>query len=138
MVPPLLREQIPTAAAVIPRRILVVDDEPLIRWSICSALAAAGFEVVSAADGAEARRMAAEWPPPRVVLLDRRAGEDAWADLVEEFRTRYADCRVVILTTAADRLPADGVCPDVVLQKPFDLEQLVRLVRHLAADLAPA
>lgn len=139
MMPPVPREQIPTSAAVIPTRILVLDDEPLIRWSICSALAANGFDAVAAADAADARRIAAEWPPPRLVLLDPGACDRSCAEVMVDIQARHADCRFVIMTTARD-YPASriGGADVEVLHKPFDLGQVVRLVRRLAADPAPA
>lgn len=139
MIPLLSREKSPSPPGVIPTRILVVDEEPLIRWALCAALTANGFEAVSASDAAEARRVAGEWPPPRVVLLDRRAGDDVGDDLLEAIRAQYAGCRFVILTTATDSSwrVVPGVAA-IVVQKPFDIGQVVRLVRQLAADPAPA
>ena len=127
------REKNPIARAVIPTRVLVVDDEPLIRWSICSALAAHGFDAVAAADGLAARRIAAEWPPPRVVLLDRTSSDPACLEVLADIRALYPDCRFVVMTTkhGVSLRPIFGAGVEQIV-KPFDLQQVVRLVTQLA------
>jgi DNA-binding response OmpR family regulator len=117
----------------VPMRILVVDDEPLIRWSICSALAAAGFDAVSAGDTVAARRLAVEQPPPRMVLFDLPAPDRDGLEVLSEMRRIHPDCRFIIMTTARDYAHryafSDGV---ELIEKPFDLAHLLRLVRELA------
>ena len=87
----------------IPNRVLVVDDEPLVRWSLCAALNAAGFDAVAAASGIEARRLATEWPPPRVALVDLLGAGDA-RELLAYVRRIYPDCRFVLMTTSRHSL----------------------------------
>ena len=65
-----------------PARILVVDDEKLIRWSVGERLQRDGYEVLSAESGEEALEVLAAQPPD-LMLLDvrlpghRRAGDPA-------------------------------------------------------------
>ncbi|WP_245530030.1 response regulator [Anaeromyxobacter dehalogenans] len=54
-----------------PARILVVDDEKLIRWSVAERLQRGGYEVLSAESGEQALEMVAATPPD-VMLLDVR------------------------------------------------------------------
>lgn len=138
MIPLPARGKTPTGRAIVPTRVLVVDDEPLIRWSVCAALAVAGFDAVAAADAAEACRLAAEWPPPKVALLDLRCPDTEGQELVRQIRSVYPDCRFLIMTTAqrggtSDPTPAGGV---EVIEKPFDLGRLVDAVAGLAAVAA--
>jgi DNA-binding response OmpR family regulator len=116
----------------VPTRILVVDDEALIRWSICSALAAEGFDAVSATDTVAVRRLA-EWPPPRIVLFDLPAPDRDGLEVLSEMRRIHPDCRFIIMTTARDCAHryafSDGV---ELIEKPFDLAHIVRLVKELA------
>jgi DNA-binding NtrC family response regulator len=120
-------------ATVVPTRILVMDGESLIRWSICTALANEGFDAVAAVDPAEARRLAGEWPPPRVVLFDLRAPDDDSLELLSDIRRVYPDCRFIIMTTAREYSLryASGDAVELV-QKPFDLTHLVEMVKELA------
>jgi DNA-binding NtrC family response regulator len=119
-------------AREIPNRVLVVDDEPLIRWSLCTALAAAGFDAVGAEDAPAALRLAAEWPPPRVALIDWGPAKDT-PRLVTEVRRIHPTCRFVLMTTADRRdLVAPGSWDAVVVDKPFDLAWIVALVSDAA------
>lgn len=133
MVPLAVDEKCHIARAVIPTRVLVVDEEPLIRWSVCSALAAEGFDPVSAADTADAARLAAQWPPPKVVLFDLKSADPAGFGLLLAIRCVYPDCRFVVMTTAPD-WPPDWIRAEGVgwIQKPFDLTQVVDVVGDLA------
>ena len=133
MIPLFAREKTPISREVVPTRVLVVDSEPLIRWSVCTALAGAGFDAVAAADGAEASRIAAEWPPPKVAILDLRCPDTEGHDLVRAIRAVYPDCRFLMMTTAqrggATGRRGGGV---EVIEKPFDLGRLVDVVTALA------
>ncbi len=52
-------------------RVLVVDDEKLIRWSVAERLQRGGYEVLSAESGEQALELVATTPPD-VILLDVR------------------------------------------------------------------
>src|SRR5690349_25066228 len=56
-----------------PRHVLVVDDEPLIRWSVAESLSELGFDVEQAADAHSAlRKVTTTAAPYDVVVLDLR------------------------------------------------------------------
>ena len=136
MIPIPVRGKSPVSRAIVPTRVLVVDSEPLIRWSICAALAAAGFDAVAAADAAEVGRLATEWPSPRVVLVDLRQPDADGAALLACIRAVYPECRFLIMTTepraaGIDASRSNGVD---VIEKPFDLGRIVERVVRLAQD----
>ena len=54
----------------LPLRVLVVDDEPLIRWSLAETLSDCGNQVTDVTSGHAATRALANAPEPDVVLLD--------------------------------------------------------------------
>jgi DNA-binding NtrC family response regulator len=119
------------ARAIIPTRVLVVDDEPLIRWSVCTALAADGYDPVSASNPEDAGRVAARWPPPKVVLFDLRKPEQA-LDFMAAIRCGYPASRFAIMTTVRERpdwLDREGV---EWIEKPFDLPAVIRIIGELA------
>lgn len=118
---------------LIPARILVVDDEPLIRWSICVALRVAGFDAESAATPEEARRAIALGEPPRVVLLDVHPDGQP-QPLIAEIRAMSPESRFLVMSTA--RLgDTVGHFGDIqFVEKPFDLVQLVSAVTELARE----
>ena len=114
--------------------VLVVDDEPLIRWSIAETLGAAGHQVTEAQDAASALRALADAPDTDLVLLDFRLPDSNDLGLLAEIR-RIAPAAPVIMMTAFGT-------PDVtagalklgaskVLNKPFNMHDLEDLVRSL-------
>ena len=114
--------------------VLVVDDEPLIRWSIAETLGAAGHQVTEAPDAASALRALADVPDTDLVLLDFRLPDSNDLGLLAEIR-RVAPAAPVIMMTAFGT-------PDVtagalklgalkVLNKPFNMHDLEDLVRSL-------
>lgn len=117
--------------------VLVVDDEPLVRFLIEDTLDAAGFEVADAADAAGAlARLDAGDPFCRVLVTDLRLGPgpDGLA-LAAEARRRRPDLRVLFVTGNPERVPArpDGRPAECVLGKPFRCAELVATVRWLLA-----
>ena len=81
-------------------RVLVVDDELLIRWSLGEALTAAGYIVVEGRDAAEARRAIGDHVhPPDIVVLDYRLPDSDDLGLLTAIR-RAAPTVPVILMTA--------------------------------------
>src|SRR5919197_144343 len=106
-------------------RVLVVEDDDVIRQLVSIALEEEGYEVLQAPHGQAALQLV-EQAPPDVVLLDMRMPVmDGW-----EFARRYRQCaqprgHVVVMTAAVDALERAGqVDVDTVLSKPFDLDDL--------------
>lgn len=80
------------------RKVLVVEDEPLVRSLIASKLSADGFWVATASNSAEARRMADE-SDPDLALLDIELGQGpSGLDLAEILRQRDPGIAIVFLT----------------------------------------
>jgi len=124
--------------ATAPRRILVVDDEMLIRWSISETLKPHGYTVVEAADAASARRALADVrEPPDAVVLDYRLPGSNDLSLLAEIRRTMPNTPIVLMTALgtheiSDRATTLGVY--AVLNKPFemgDLEATISRACHL-------
>jgi two-component system nitrogen regulation response regulator GlnG len=114
--------------------ILVVDDEPSIRFVLEKALGKAGFEVVCAASAEEAReRLAGR--RFEVALLDVRLPGRSGFELLEEIRAAGRRPFVVVMTaqdTLRAAVNAMRLGAEDYLVKPFDLERLVHVVSDLA------
>ena len=101
----------PVTPAEIPRRVIVIDDEPLVRWSFTTGLRAAGFEAVAVVDGNEARALARQLPRPDVVLLDANFWEANPWRLLDDLREAAPRCRFLILLVAGQEVALPPVGP---------------------------
>ena len=116
-----------------PRRILVVDDDESIRDLVEMALSSEGHQVMTAPHGAAALEAIAVMPPD-VILLDMKMPVmDGWefARVYRQAPGQHAP--IVVVTAAQDAASrAAEVAADGHLPKPFDLEDLFRVVDRYA------
>ena len=82
------------------KRLLVVDDVPLFRAGLASALRDAGFEIVAEAGSAEAAVTAAEEHQPDMVLLDILMPGVSGLEVVEKIGAVAPAASVVLLTAS--------------------------------------
>lgn len=120
-------------------RVLIVDDEPAICWSIREALGDEGHEVEIASSAEEAQRhLEAGWSPDLVVLDVRLPGLDGLSALAL-WRDRWPELTVVIMTAFGD---LDTAVQAVrrgafdYLIKPFDLDHALVLFRRALESVA--
>jgi len=113
-------------------RILIVDDEPLVRWSIAETLGAAGYDVLQAGDADSALHALIEnEPPPDVILLDLRLPDCGDLHLLGAIKLILPGPPVVLMTafgTPELAAEARGLGAYAVLEKPFDLTSLEPLL----------
>ncbi len=112
-------------------RILVVDDELLIRWSLAETLSKSGHTVIEASDGATALRVLREQGPVDVVLLDFRLPDSDDLTLLSNIRRLSPSSSVVMMTaygTAEVTRDALDLGACLVLSKPFDLNDIPAVV----------
>jgi DNA-binding NtrC family response regulator len=111
-----------------PARILAVDDEDDILFTIQQALQPEGYEVALAHSPAEALD-SLEQAPPSLMLLDIRMGdqETAGVDLLARLRERGSDVTVIIIS-AMGQVDLAVKCMKLgaydFLAKPFDITEL--------------
>lgn len=114
------------------RRVLVVDDELLIRWSLREALEARGYAVTESADAASARRAVADAEAkPDAVVLDYRLPDSDDLGLLTAIRRGVPETPVIMMTAygTADMVKsALGLGAFRVVSKPFEVEQMADLV----------
>jgi DNA-binding NtrC family response regulator len=117
-------------------RVLIVDDEPLVRWALATAVRTAGFEAVTASCGADALLLAESRPAPAAILIDLELYNTDCIALVEQIRAAAPGCRILVLTTSGpDGAPraASFWAGVPLIRKPFDLADVVRLVEREVA-----
>jgi DNA-binding NtrC family response regulator len=115
-----------------PRHVLVIDDEPLIRWSVAESLADAGYIVEQAADAASALKIVADTALRfQVVVMDLRLPDMHDLSLLATFRQVWPDARVILMTAfgTPEILARARALGAEVLNKPFELDELNRLVQ---------
>ncbi len=114
-------------------RILVADDEDRIRKLVGDFLSRSGYEIIEAADGGEALRLATATPTPDLVILDVMMPVlDGWS-VLSEIR-RQNNVPVILLTaksTENDQLGGFRLGADDYITKPFSPSLLVARVEAL-------
>lgn len=115
-------------------RILVVDDEELIRMTIAQALEGRGHAVVTAVDGVDGLRQFRAGAPFDLVITDIVMPNKPGIETIRELRALAADVRIMAMS-GGSRSKSDGQLAvaktlgvSAVLKKPFALAELYRAV----------
>lgn len=111
-------------------RALVVDDELQIVRALRINLNVRGFEVVSAATGGEALRVAANFHPD-IVILDLGLPDIDGIDVIAGLRG-WTDVPILVLsarTDSADTVEALDAGADDFVTKPFGMDELLARLR---------
>lgn len=123
-------------------RVLVVDDNPLVRQVSVALLELLDCEAVEAAEGTEALRLIREGQPVDLLFTDIvMPGEINGFRLAEQAREHKPHLKVLYTSGyTRDALPlADTGDPDsMVLTKPFGVSQLSEAIKRLLPDAALA
>lgn len=123
-------------AAVTLGRVLVVDDDEVIRQLIAVNLQLEGFEVATAVDGQDCLEKVREVDPDVITLDIMMPRLDGWVTAVklrEDPDTQ--GIKVVMITARAqehDIRRGHEIGVDAYVTKPFDPSELIRTVRELA------
>jgi len=114
------------------KKILIIDDERLIRWSLAQKMMGWGYQVVEAESGAAGLRSLTE-ESPDLLLLDMKLPDAKGTDVLEDLRKNWPELPVIMIT-------AFGVIEDVVtamrrgaydfITKPIDDAKLRSTVVH--------
>jgi CheY-like chemotaxis protein len=123
-------------------RILVIDDEPLIRSAVVTILTRAGFSVEEASDG-RAGLAKFHKTPPDVVITDIFMPHRDGIEIVMELKRLYPHTTIIAMTgggqmrmmeigSAAKILGADHI-----LHKPFEQESLLATVNDALGTSPP-
>ena len=122
-----------TAAVKTMQRILVVDDESSISELISTSLRFVGFDVRTAANGAQALAMAEEFKPHAMVLDVMLPDLDGF-EVCKKIRNEGVDTGVLFLTAKdgmEDKVKGLTLGGDDYMTKPFSLEELVARLKSI-------
>ncbi|MFH1239227.1 MAG: response regulator [bacterium] len=119
-----------------PKKILVIDDEPHIVKIIASRLKASGYEVVTAADGEEALKKTLRECPDLVLVDILMPKMDGYTYVKEVRKNPDIKNTPIIVLTAKDKmkdlLAAEGVSGYLV--KPCRGEELLKMVKDVLPE----
>jgi two-component system, OmpR family, KDP operon response regulator KdpE len=111
-------------------RVLVVDDEPQILRFLRPGLTAGDFEVITAATGAEAVKLAATIAPD-VVVLDLGLPDKDGKDVIREIRA-WSKVPIIVLSARdreSEKIESLDLGADDYVNKPFGIGELMARIR---------
>ncbi len=122
-----------------PKKILVVDDEPFILQMVTSRLTASGYETVTGADGQEALIKARSEKPDLIILdvmMPKMDGYKVCATLKQD--TRSQNIPVILFTAKAgeeaQQIGIQDCGADAFIPKPFDAKMLLEKIAELLKE----
>jgi DNA-binding NtrC family response regulator len=118
-------------------RVLVVDDEPLIRWSVAETLSDCGYQVVETGDASGARLAVGNGDAFDVVLLDYRLPDSDDLALLASIRRAAPDAQVIMMTAFGRPEVVRGALElgaYRVVNKPFEMQAIANLVAEAAGS----
>ena len=114
-----------------PRHVLVVDDEPLIRWSVSETLSDLGYDVEQASDAASALRIVTTtFRPFEIVVLDLRLPDMNDLSLLGTIHQLLPRAMIILITAfRTPEIVAEATAWGAkIIEKPFELGELSRLI----------
>ena len=118
---------------MLPVRILLLEDDTQLRTALGQVLELEGYEVVTAADGAEAVEKARDFPFELLIFDVKLPGPDG-LEVLAKFKQANPDLPSIVMTgyaTEADTLRALRLGVGEYLEKPFNSGVLINAVRRL-------
>lgn len=124
----------PLRPALDPRRILIVDDDALVRSSLAAVLHCEGYEVYGAEDGKAAIKAAIDHQPDLVLLDLNMPNMDGWTAFtkLESIRPLIP---IIVLTARPNQYKhAVELGVDAFMEKPLNFPVLLRAIRKLTYE----
>src|ERR1017187_1610748 len=115
--------------------ILVVDDFAAIRSLMAETLSTAGYAVLEACDGVQARELLREHEV-QLVLMDINMPTQGGLDAARQIRGQHPEIKIILMSAAFEGTSASNVAvpgADGVLPKPVEPEVLLDTVRRMLA-----
>ena len=120
-------------------RILVVDDEEIIRMILEDILTRAGYEVIFASNGEEGIKMFQE-NSPALVITDIIMPEKEGLETIREMKRMHPELKIIAMS-GGGKISADNYLETAkifgaskILEKPFTQQRMVSAVKELIGD----
>src|SRR5512139_404847 len=112
-------------------KILVIDDEKLIRWTLEQHLVKEGYEVATADTAEKGLELIAK-DEPDIILLDNRLPEMTGLEMLEKLKVRERGLMVIMITAyglVESAVKAMKLGAYDYISKPFNLEEITFVIR---------
>jgi len=118
-------------------RVLLVDDDPLVRRHVSACLVAAGYVVRVAADGLDAlEKLRAGLPD--LIISDLNMPRMSGIEFLEVVRKRFPQIPVIVISAvAADEMPEEVVADAYYHKNGLGFEQLLQTISDLTRKPPP-
>jgi DNA-binding response OmpR family regulator len=126
-----LPAQQPKASHAGPHRILIADDDALVRGSLAAVLEIEGFKVDEAENGIEAVSHAIQHSPDLVLLDLNMPGMDGWTTFTKLDRVQPLVPVIVITARPNQYQEAVRLGVDAFMEKPLNIPVLLRAIMRL-------
>ncbi len=114
--------------------VMVVDDEPMIRKMVASALSTSGYRVVDAESPEQAIRMMDSHPSLELLVTDITMPDVGGCELAARMRLKKPRLKVLFMSGFAPGVGKNVLAQEAdFLQKPFRITELIDRVRQLLA-----
>ncbi len=114
-----------------PQKILVIDDEQLIRWTLEQHLTKGGYEVATA-DSAEKGMDLIAGDPPDLILLDNHLPDMSGMEMLEKLNVRERNIMVIMITAygmVETAVKAMKLGAYDYISKPFNIEEITFAIK---------
>src|SRR6267154_2069608 len=118
----------------LPKRVLIADDDSLVRGSLAAVLESEGFVVDEAHNGIEAVTRAIEHSPDLVLLDLNMPHWDGWTAFSQLDRVTPLLPVIVITARPNQYEKAVRLGVDAFMEKPLNIRSLVRAIRSLTSE----
>jgi len=118
-------------------KLLVVDDDELVRLCVTSILAAVGYDVVEAKDGLEALSVYQAFQEEVcLVIMDITMPRMDGISAAKIIKYTYPSSKVILMSGRPEPLPAEPMA-DAFLPKPFRSRELLEKVQQVLQGELP-
>jgi two-component system response regulator AtoC len=114
-----------------PYKILIIDDEKLIRWALEQHLVKQGYQVATTESAEQGLALLAE-DEPDLLLLDNCLPKMSGIELLEQLQKREQRLKVIMITAydmVETEIKAMNLGAFEYISKPFNLENLTALIK---------
>ena len=123
-------------------KVLIIDDDPLVRYTLSKILTSNGYDVVTAVNGERGFASLVD-ENPEVVITDLIMPEQEGIETIIRIRRERPDIRIIAISGGGrygnfDLLPmAQSLGADAIVAKPFEAEELLGPLQRLSGLLRP-